>query len=112
MELGKYFDQQLSSTNMKKRKVIKAIKEMTKERWAHPGGPDGSYVTTSLYQYLQCLYPGVLSSIFSLTQASVYGTQKRVMPSLPEEERRDIEEIGKLMRKYINNDLNSKTSSY
>ncbi len=52
-----------------------------------------------------CNYPLSIESSFLLPYQSVKKVQNEIIPTLPETDKKDIEGIGKAMRKYIERDL-------
>ncbi|MFH1787180.1 MAG: hypothetical protein ABH811_00075 [archaeon] len=86
-------------------KIRGAIGKMCKYRVVNPDGPDRPYADTELYGLFKGFFcPGVGSSIFSPPYDKVIET-KKFMTSLPEFQKKDIEGIGKVMRDFIEKDL-------
>ena len=53
-----------------------------------------------------------MRSTYSLSQETILEVQKKILPSLPEQERAAVEELGKIMRKYANRDLEYIAKTY
>jgi len=87
--------------------VMASISRMASCHIVYPDGPDGPYPKAGLYStFKSVLFSGMcMSSTFSLLQGDIYNVKKKVIPSLSEAERVDIEGIGKIMRRHINEDL-------
>ena len=87
--------------------VIASISRMAGYHIVYPDGPDGPYPKAGLYSTFKSVLPtgAGMSSTFSLPQGVIYHVQKEVIPSLSGVVRADVEAIGKIMRKYINEDL-------
>lgn len=47
----------------------------------------------------------IMNSTFSLSQKTLENVKEEIMPKLTNAERRSVEGIGKIMRKYIDEDL-------
>ncbi|MCK5290114.1 MAG: hypothetical protein KAJ56_04135, partial [Candidatus Aenigmarchaeota archaeon] len=87
--------------------VMTSISRMAGYHVVYPDGPDGPYSKAGLYStFKSVLFSGMsMSSSFSLLQKDVYHVKKKVIPSLSEAARKDVESIGKIMRRHINKDL-------
>ncbi len=87
--------------------VMASIGRMAGYHIVYPDGPDGPYPKAGLYStFKSVLFSGLCtSSTFSLLQGDIYHVKKKVIPSLSEAARADIEAIGKIMRRHINEDL-------
>lgn len=113
INLYKYFKSEIEThskgkLNPKIREVLDSLCEYHLES---PTGPDGSFLETKLYNHFKgrcggygiCQLP--TSSSFSLPQDLVIEVNRQILPSLSNEERRDILGIGKSMREYVDRDL-------
>ena len=87
--------------------VMASIGRMASYHIVYPDGPDGPYPKAGLYStFKSVLFSGMcMSSSFPLLQGDIYHIKKKVIPSLSEAARADVESIGKIMRKHINDDL-------
>ncbi len=86
--------------------VIASISRMIGYHIVYLDGPDGPYPKAGLYLTFKSVLPyGSMSSTFSLPQEVIYHVKKEVIPFLSEAARADVESIGKIMRRHINEDL-------
>jgi len=87
--------------------VMASISRMANYHIVYPDGPDDPYPKAGLYStFKSVLLSGAgMSSTFSLPQEVIYHVQKEVFPSLSGTARVDIEGIGKIMRRHIDEDL-------
>lgn len=87
--------------------VMASIGRMASYHIVYPDGPDGPYHMAGLYSSFKSVLPSGagMCSTFSLPQKVIYHVQKEVLPSLSEVARADVESIGMIMRKHINEDL-------
>ena len=87
--------------------VIASISRMVSYHIVYPDGPDGPYPKAGLYSTFKSVLPSGagMSSTFSLPQGVIYHVRKEVIPFLSDAARVDVEAIGKIMRKHINEDL-------
>jgi len=111
IELERYFEAEMKAYSKEKLnpKVNKAITKLCKHYFVYPTGPDRPYPHTELYTHFNGfgagICPVIMESSFSLPQDTIIRVQRKVLPALSNPEKKDIEGIGKAMRKYIDRDL-------
>ena len=111
--LFEYFEKELKSHSKGKLNphIRESIRKLCKPYSVNPTGPDRPYLQTELYVHFSGkpfgggVCPVNMRSTFSLPQETVVKVEKEVLPKLSNPERRDVEGIGKAMRKFIDNDL-------
>ncbi len=105
IEIWKYFEGEMEQkSRFLEPKIEESITKMVRFFWED--GYDGSFLKTELYSHFdENICPLIMDSTFSLPYNIVWDTQNRIIPSFTIKERRDIQEIGKIMRKYIETDL-------
>lgn len=89
--------------------ILETITELAKPSWHSDQTGDGEY-ETDLYNNYQGMWGSgicnvIMSSIFSLPLKTIKHIENEVVPNLPENIIKDCKEIGVIMRKYINKDL-------
>ncbi|NOQ56259.1 MAG: hypothetical protein GQ477_05655 [Nanohaloarchaea archaeon] len=107
-EIWNYFEEESSLSDREiDSDVMASIERMASYHIVYPDGPDGPYSTAGLYSCFKTVLPSGagMSSTFSLSQEVIYRVKKEVILSLSEAVRGDVEGIGKIMRRYINEDL-------
>ena len=109
--LWEYFRDEIKASKKKiDPRVKNAIIKMVHYRRIDPSGPDRPYPNTELYDYFKSPW-GVgfchvtMRSTFSLSYEVINDIENKFLPLLSEPERRDIEGIGKCLKKYIHEDL-------
>jgi len=115
--ISKYFESEIKSTDKKLApKIKKALEKMVECYVINPGWYDRPYTYTDLYNLYKGPFIGICEvsshSTFSLPYDLVMKVNNKTMPSFSEEERKDIQGIGKAMRKYIDKDIETIEKTY
>lgn len=86
-----------------------ALLKLLKPHWESDQWGDGEYETELYSQFtgggLGGICKVIMQSTFSLDQSVIYHVKTNVLPSLSEPIKKEVNGIGKLMRKYIEQDL-------
>lgn len=111
-DIYKYFENEMKNSKRRLNPAINgAITKMVKYEMRCPGGPDRPYPYTEVYSFFRGfgggggICPVIMESTFSLPYETVIRIKREVLPSFSDFEIKDIEGIGKSMRKYIKDDL-------
>lgn len=108
-----YFKSEIELNSKRKLnpKIQKSLLSQCEVNFVDPEGPGKIYIQTGLYIHFkgylgEGICPRIMQSIFSFPQEIIIHVQKEILPSLSKHEIEDLQNIGKIMRKYIDEDIN------
>ena len=116
-EITDYFKEEIAKAKRKlEPKIQEDIEKLIKYEWVYVQEPGDNYPTCEVYEHFKGFFgTGIckagMESTFSLAYKDAVKIQE-ILPSFTEQQRRDIEGIGKAMRKYINKDLEYIKNTY
>jgi len=117
-DLCNYFKEEMEGAKGKiDTKVKKAILEMTEIKWMYVPEPGDNYPTCRLYRYYKGFAGGgicnaVFQSTYYLDSHTISKVENEILPKLSNSEKRDVEGVGKAMRKFVNGDIEYIKSHY
>ncbi len=111
-EINDYLEKEIKAHSEGKLhpRVKESIAKLCERYTVYPY-PERPYHRTELYDVFKGPFSGgricqvIMRSSFSLPQETIIEVQKKIIPSLSGQEKKDIQGIGKAMRKYIDKDL-------
>jgi hypothetical protein len=115
--ITRYFKEEMQNSKKKLTPLIQlSLDKMLEFIFVPYDRGEGYYPSSELYDFFSSPYIGICQagahSIFSLPYDLVMKVQNKTMPSFSEQEQKDIEGIGKEMRKYIDADIKDIGKTY